>query len=68
MTVKGSNLQELAEMADSVIKVISSRIATVATPQATEFEELKAKVASLRRQLLDLKATGWSRSNRRTQS
>ena len=41
-------------MADSVMKVILLPIATVATPQATEFGELKAEVASLRRQLSDL--------------
>ena len=59
----GSSLQELSEMADSVMEVISSSIATVATPHATEVGELKAKVASLKRQLLELQDTGRCRSN-----
>ena len=71
-TAKGSNLQELAKMADSVMEVISLSITMVVTPQAIEFGEFKAKVASLRRQLLDLQATGQYRSNssenRKTQS
>ena len=54
LTAKRSNLQQLAEMADSVLEVISPYIAMVATPQTTESGELKAKVASLRRQLLHL--------------
>ena len=57
-TAKNSNLQELAEMADSVIEVILLSIAMVATPQGTEVGELKAEVASLRRQLSGLQATG----------
>ena len=65
-TAKGSNLLKLAEMADSVMEVISPSIATVATPQATELGELKVEVARLRRRLLDLEADGWHRSNRRT--
>ena len=63
-TAKGSNLQELAEMVDSVMEVFLPSIATVATPQATEFGRLKTKVANLRRQLSDLQATGQRRSNR----
>ena len=43
LTAKGSNLKELAEMAVSVMEVISLSIATVVTPQATEFGEVKAK-------------------------
>ena len=46
---EGSNLQDLVEMVDCVMKVILPSITTVATPQATELGELKAKVASLRR-------------------
>ena len=65
-TAKGSNLQELAAMADSVMKVISPSIATMATPQTTELGELKTKVASLRRQLLDLQVKGWHRRNSRS--
>ena len=65
-TANGSNLQELAEMADSVMEVISPSIATMATPQTTELGEIKAEVASLRRQLLDLQVTRRRRSNRRT--
>ena len=57
-TAKGSNLLEVAEMADSVMEVISPSIAMVATPHATELGELKVEVASLRRQLSDLQATG----------
>ena len=57
-----SNLQELAEMPDNMMKVI----AIVATPQGTEVGELKAKVASLRRQLSDLQGTGRRRSNSRS--
>ena len=54
-TAKGSNyLQELAEMADSVMEVISPSIAMVAPPQTTELGKLKTEVASLRRQLSDL--------------
>ena len=36
-TVKGSNLQELAEMADSVMEVVLPSIPTMAAPQATDF-------------------------------
>ena len=57
-TAKGSNLQELAEMADNVMEVILLSIATMATPQTNELGELKAEVASLRRQLSDLQVTG----------
>ena len=46
-TAKGSNLQELADTANSVMEVISLSIATVATPQGTEVRQLKAKVTSL---------------------
>ena len=67
-TAIGSNLLELAEMADSVTEVISPSIPTVATPQTTELGELKAKVASLRRQLSNLQAKGQHRSNWRTWS
>ena len=67
-TAKGSNIQELAEMAHSMMELISPSIAMMATPQATEVGELKAEVASLTRQLSDLQATGWHKSNRRTQS
>ena len=71
-TAKEASLTDLAEMADRVMEVISPSIATVATPQTTEVKDLKAEVASLRRQLSDLKATGrrrsTSRSKRRTQS
>ena len=56
------------EMTNSVMEVISSPVATVATPQNTELGELKTKVASLRRQLSDLQVTGRRRSNWRTQS
>ena len=69
---EGSSLQELAEMADSMMEVISPSIATVAMPQGTEVGELKAEEASLRRQLSDLQATGQhkrnSRSKRKTRS
>ena len=57
-TAKGSSVQELAEMAASVMQVISLSIATVATPQGTEYGEHKTQLPSLRRQLLDLQATG----------
>ena len=67
-TAKGSNVQELAEMDDSVMKVILPSIAMVATSHSTEFEELKTEVENLRRQLSDIQATGRHRSNRRTQS
>ena len=71
-TAKKSNLQELAEMADSVMEVISLSIAMVATPQGTEVGELKGEVSSLRRQISDLQATrrckSKSKSNRSTQS
>ena len=67
-TAKGSNLQELAEISDSVMEVISLSIATGATAQTTELGECKAKVASLRRQCSDLQATGQRRSNRRNRS
>ena len=52
-TVKGSNVQELAEMADRVMEVILSSIATVTMPQGTTLGKLKAEVESLRRQLSD---------------
>ena len=42
-TAKGSKLQELVEVADSVMEVISPSIATVATPLATELENLRPK-------------------------
>ena len=51
MTTKKSNLQELAEMGDRMMEVILPSITTVATPQGTEVGELKAEMASLRRQL-----------------
>ena len=35
-TAKGASLIDLAEMADSVMEVISPSIATVATPQTAE--------------------------------
>ena len=57
-TAKGSNLLQLAVMANSVMEVILPSITTVATPQTTEIKELKAEVASLRRQLLDIKPQG----------
>ena len=56
-TAKGSNVQELDEMADNMIKVILLSIAMVVTPQGTEVGELRAEVASLRIQLSDLRAT-----------
>ena len=45
--VKGSSLQELAEMVHSVMEAILLNITMVATPQGTEVGELKAGVASL---------------------
>ena len=39
LTAKGSNLQKLAELADSVMEVISPSIATVAMTKVTEFGE-----------------------------
>ena len=48
-TAKESNLLELAEMAGSVMEIISPSFTTVATPPATELGKLKAEVASLRR-------------------
>ena len=51
-----------------MMEVISPSIATMATPQTTDLGELKAKIASLRRQLSNLQATELRRSNRRTQS
>ena len=72
LTTKGSSLLMLAEMADSVMEVISPSITTVATLRTTELGVLKSEVASLRRQLLDFEITGQcknnSRSNRRTRS
>ena len=71
-TAKGGSILELAEMAYSVIEVISPSITSVATPQTTELGKLKAEVAGLWGQLSDLKAKGQrrskSRSNRRTRS
>ena len=71
-TAKRSNLQESAKMANSVMEVISPYVTIVATPQATEYGKFKSEVASLRRQLSDLQATGRrrsnNRSNKRTQS
>ena len=71
-TAKGNSLQELTEMANGMMEVISLSISTVATPQGTEIKELKAEVTSLWRQLSDLLATGQrrsnSRKNRRTRS
>ena len=42
-TANGSNLQELAEMADSVMEIISLSIMMVATPQALSLENLNLK-------------------------
>ena len=42
LTAKGSNLLELAEMADSVMEVISQSNTTIATPQTTELGEFNA--------------------------
>ena len=68
-TAKGSNLKELlGEMADNEMEVISPSIAMVATPQTIRLGEIKAEVASLRRELSDLQATGQLRTNRRTRS
>ena len=53
-TAKGASLTVWTEMEDSVMEVISASIATVATSQTTEMKELKAEVASLRRQISDL--------------
>ena len=54
-TAKGSMLQELAEMADRVMEVISPSIVMVATPPAiSEVGQLQAEVARLEKQLLAL--------------
>ena len=64
-TAKGSNLQEFPEIADGVMEVILPFIAMAATPQTTELGELKAEVASLKRQLSNLHVAGQCRSKRR---
>ena len=65
---RGRDWKPLAEMANSVMEVISPSFATMVTPQTTELRELMAEVASLKRQISNLQATGWRRSNRRTRS
>ena len=50
-------------MDNSVMEVILPSFATVATSQTTELRELMAKVASLKRQISNLQATGRCRSN-----
>ena len=45
------NLKEVAKMADSVMGVFWSSIATLDMPQGTNYRKLKGKVANLRRQL-----------------
>ena len=48
----------MTEMADSVMEIISPSIITVTELQAIELEELKAKVANLRKLLSVLQALG----------
>ena len=53
-------------MASSVMEVISPSFATVSTPQTNELRELMAEVAILKKQISNLQATGWCRSNSRS--
>ena len=53
LTANKSDLQELAEIADSVMEVILLSIAMVTTPQATKVRQLKTEVASIGRQVYD---------------
>ena len=58
-TAKRSTLEDLAEMADSVMEVVLLFITTMATPQVTfEVGKLRVEVASLGKQLSVFQVTG----------
>ena len=63
---RGRDWKLLAEMANSVMDVISPSFAMVATPQTTELRELMAEMARLKRQISNLQATGRCKSNNRS--